>query len=79
MRESGTDVEAKMSSGSVFDELVTAVIKAKARTLIVGAVVMASPAVARQRGRAHSGDVANSKPRCAAGRDSVDGCAASTA
>jgi len=38
LRESGTDVEAKMLSGSVFDELVTAAIKANARTVIVGAV-----------------------------------------
>ena len=38
LRELGTDVEVKMLSGSVFDELVTAAIKAKARTVVVGAV-----------------------------------------
>jgi nucleotide-binding universal stress UspA family protein len=36
-RESGCEVEIKLVSGSIFDELVTAATEAKARTVVVGA------------------------------------------
>ena len=37
LRDLGTDVEIKLLSGSVFDELVTAVVACKARFMVVGA------------------------------------------
>ena len=38
LRALGTEVEIKLLSGSVFDELVTAAVECKGRTLVVGAV-----------------------------------------
>ena len=38
LRELGTEVEIKLLSGSVFDELVTAAVECKGRAMVVGAV-----------------------------------------
>ncbi len=38
LREAGTEVETRLLSGSIFDELVTAATEAKAQTMVVGAV-----------------------------------------